>query len=578
MLVRIPIAMRRSAGGSPRSCLLLILVLAVGASAIAQQPHARAETMPSVGLGPGAVATSSESDTRPDLLKDGRPTATREGVGGSWTGPARSGIWVEFRWSEAKRITSVQIYGTAAVGARIKGGLLTFGDGASLEVGEVLGDPAFPTTIAFPARTVSSVRFTVTRVTGSGTMGLAEIRVYQAGATPLRYGSPSNSTIARDRDNPPCSPGTPRKAKAGAIYVMCPLTYSRVRGWRTVHIYAPGLTKVGVAAWSPEAGKRALPEQIVPVRTSRASVRLNLTALPQGPVTVRIRAVAGPTLRSSAPTYFQLYHADGLPARGGSRSSTGPGGRALVYAEEFNRPISVSLEGRNPGADYPAAKPEYWGAAQFSEAIFPHPVKGFDNMRIVDNRYLRMAVQPNPPGYRDPNSWGRRHIGAILATARPGGSGFAARYAHFEARIHAPASPGTWPAMWLLPSDNLIEPKPTVAEIDAVELYGHEPRGACHTTHSYSNGRNVEGIALCGRRFVTEQDAMRWHVYAVTVEPTEIVYRIDGKVVARAPQVNGGDKPMFLLIDLALGGGWPIALDPVQNRAAMYIDWFRIYA
>ena len=61
------------------------------------------------------------------------------------------------------------------------------------------------------------------------------------------------------------------------------------------------------------------------------------------------------------------------------------------------------------------------------------------------------------------------------------------------------------------------------------------------------------------------------------LNPTEIVYWIDGKIVARAPQVNGGDKPMFVLIDHALGGGWPIRLDPVQNRAAMYVDWFRVY-
>ena len=406
--------------------------------------------------------------------------------------PARA-YGLNFGGQKPRRITSVQIYGTAGDGSRIKGGLLTFGDGASLEVGEILGDPAFPTTLAFPAKTVSSVRFTVTKVTGSGTMGLAEMRVYQAGATPLRYGSPSASTIARDRDNPPCTPGTPRKAQAGAIYVLCPLTYSRVRGWRTVYIYASGLTKVGVAAWSPEARNKALPEQIVPVRTARASVRLNLIALPQGPVTVRIRAVAGPSLRRSTPTYFQLYHAGGLPPRVGPRPSTAPGGRALVYAEEFNRPISISLEGRNPGADYPAGKPEYWGAAQFGEAIFPDPAQGFDNLRIVDGRYLRMAVLPNPRGYRDPNPWGRRHIGAIIASARPGGSGFAARYGHFEARILAPAAPGTWPALWLMPSDNLIEPKSTVAEIDAVELYGHDPRGACHSTHSYSNGRNVRG-------------------------------------------------------------------------------------
>jgi hypothetical protein len=292
---------------------------------------------------------------------------------------------------------------------------------------------------------------------------------------------------------------------------------------------------------------------------------------------VRIRAVAGPSLSSSAPTYLQLYHAGGLPPRAASRPSAAPGGRTLVYAEEFNRPISLSSEGRNPGADYAAAKPEFWGPAHFGEAIFADPDLGFGNLGVVDGRYLRLAVFPNPRGFSDPYPWGRRHVGGIIAAARPGGSGFATQYGHFEARILAPAAPGTWPAVWLMPSDNLIEPKSTVAEIDAVELYGHDPRATCHSTHSFVNGRSAEGIALCDRRFTTDQQAMRWHVYAVTVEPTEIVYRIDGKVVARAPQVSGGDKPMFLLIDLALGGGWPIELDPVQNRAAMYVDWFRVY-
>ena len=128
-----------------------------------------------------------------------------------------------------------------------------------------------------------------------------------------------------------------------------------------------------------------------------------------------------------------------------------------------------------------------------------------------------------------------------------------------------------------MPSDNLIEPKPVVGEIDAVELYGHDPRAACHATHSYSDNRQVEGITLCGHRFATERQAMQWHVYGVTVGTTQIVYWIDGKVVARAPQVTGGDKPMFLLLDLDLGGGWPITMDPVHNRAAMYVDWFRVY-
>jgi len=143
--------------------------------------------------------------------------------------------------------------------------------------------------------------------------------------------------------------------------------------------------------------------------------------------------------------------------------------------------------------------------------------------------------------------------------------------------VLAPAAAGTWPAFWLLPSDNLIQPKPRVAEIDAVELYGHEPLGSCHTTHSYGDGRDSGGIALCDRRYRTAPGALRWHIYGVSVEPTEVVYWIDGKVVARAPQVKGGEKPMFFMLDLNLGGGWPVRLDPVQNRAAMYVDWVRVY-
>ncbi len=568
---------RRSAG-LPVPWLALGLALSVWGTLMSPQPDANATGPPSVGLGPSARLSSSVPGTATVALTDGRPTAVHDGVGASWSAASGAGTWVQFTWSRPKPVNAVQIYGAKTPGARITSGLLTLGNGASLEVGEILGDTAFPTTLAFPATTVSSVRFTVTAVAGTGRIRLAEMRVYPTGTRPLRYGLPSNSTVARDPVNRRCVPRNPSSPEAGAIYALCPLAYSRVRGTRRVQIYASGLTKVGVAVWSPEAGTKSPAEKVVRVISTRASVLLNLTSLPTGPVTVRLRGVAGPSLGHSTPTYFQLHNVGASAPPVIHRRSIGPGGRRLVYAEEFNKPISLSQEGRHPGADYPAAKPEYWGTSQFGEAIYPDPSLGFDNLRIVDGRYLRMGVRPNPRGYRDPYGWGRRHIGAIIATARPGGSGFAAKYGHYEARILAPAATGTWPAMWLLPSDNLIVPKSTVAEIDAVELYGHNPRGACHTTHSYSNGSNVDGVALCGQRFTTEREAMRWHVYAVTVARTEIVYRIDGRVVARAPQVSGGDKPMFLLLDLALGGGYPLKLDPIQNRAAMYVDWFRVYA
>ena len=569
---------QRSGRGKSR-WFTVVVVLALGSVLLAPGLPARAAPNPSVGIGPVAVATSSEAGSRPAALSDGVATSTRDGLGATWTAPARLGAWVQFRWRSVRSVTAVQVYGAAGSGARIKAGLLTFSNGTSLEVGEILADPRFPTTLAFPARSVTWVRFTVTKLSGGGNANLAELRVYPAAVTPLRYPSAPLSALPAERDNPKCVPTRPRTAQAGAIYVRCPQSFSRVRGPRPMHVYAAGLTKIGVTAWSAKMGSATLPEVTIAVRSDALSgFTLRLGALPAGPVTVRLRGLAGRSIRSSTPTYFQLYKVDGrVGATPATRPGPGGAGKTLVYVENFSRAISVSMEGRNPGANYPAGKPEYWGVAQFGGAIFPDPAMRFDNLRVVGGRYLRIAASPNPRGYSDPNPWGRRHIGGLIASARPGGSGFAARYGHFEARILVPSSPGTWPAMWLLPSDNLIEPRSIVAEIDAMEHYGHDPRSACHTTHGYVIGGPTDGIALCGRRFATDRQALQWHVYGVTVGPTTITYWIDGKVVARAPQVNGGDRPMFLLLDLSLGGGWPISLEPVQDRAAMYIDWFRVY-
>ena len=59
--------------------------------------------------------------------------------------------------------------------------------------------------------------------------------------------------------------------------------------------------------------------------------------------------------------------------------------------------------------------------------------------------------------------------------------------------------------------------------------------------------------------------------------PTDITFFIDGRVVATAPQVEGGGAPMFFLVNLALGGGWPVDLRAVQERAVLYVDYVRVY-
>ena len=128
-----------------------------------------------------------------------------------------------------------------------------------------------------------------------------------------------------------------------------------------------------------------------------------------------------------------------------------------------------------------------------------------------------------------------------------------------------PAAPGTWPAFWMLPSDNLAAPTPSVAEIDALEAYGVHPLDACHSTHQYTSGNEDAGVSRCGQRFTSDRDALSWHTYGVSITPTDITYYIDGRVVATAPQVHGGGSPMFFMVNLALGGGWPIDSHPSRT-------------
>jgi beta-glucanase (GH16 family) len=139
-----------------------------------------------------------------------------------------------------------------------------------------------------------------------------------------------------------------------------------------------------------------------------------------------------------------------------------------------------------------------------------------------------------------------------------------------------PVAPGTWPAFWVLPSDNLVVPQPVVAEVDAIELYGHDPTSACNSTHDYRDGEDG-GVADCGPRFATTRSALSWHTYGVSITPVEITFYVDGMVVSTAPQVGGGRAPMFFLVNLALGGGWPVDLTGTQNRARLYVDYVRVY-
>ncbi len=426
-----------------------------------------------------------------------------------------------------------------------------------------MADPDLPTTLGFMPRVTTSLRIVLDAIDGTGSVELSEVEVYRVGATPP---APVKAGSLPEVGQGGCSDDA---ASAGDLEVVCPLNGTRVSGGTTLEV------ALGAAYTSATAQVVGQPDsrRVEGTRGTGGRVRLplDLGSVVPGPVTIVVEADGRGVPERTA--HLQLL-VDGQRPADVTTSRTAQG-RTLLYAEEFHQAVSTSRSGE--GALYASAKSASTGSEDFGDAIFADPSQGLGNMTSVDGQYLGMNVLPRPAGFADPQGWGREHVGAMLASARTGGSGLSAQYGYFEARIYAPAMPGTWPAFWLLPSDNLAEKQRVVAEIDAVELYGHDPEGSCSTTHSYTDGKDQGGKAQCGERFDSLAQAVGWHTYGVRVLPDVNVFFIDGKEVARSPQVAGGSSPMFFLVNLALGGGWPVELNPVRNRASLYVDYVRVY-
>ncbi len=141
----------------------------------------------------------------------------------------------------------------------------------------------------------------------------------------------------------------------------------------------------------------------------------------------------------------------------------------------------------------------------------------------------------------------------------------------FEVRAKVPSGQGLWPAFWLLPSTR--ESKP---EIDVMELLGHRPgRLELHFHYRDETGeaRNV------GHKVETEDLSEDWHVYGVDWSEEAIVWYLDGQEVWRYEERQHiPDEPMYMILNLAVGGDWPGPPDSSTRFPAVFeIDYVRVW-
>lgn len=151
--------------------------------------------------------------------------------------------------------------------------------------------------------------------------------------------------------------------------------------------------------------------------------------------------------------------------------------------------------------------------------------------------------------------------------AEPGSEArFAFTYGRVEARLRVPDVAGTWPAVWLLPAD-----RDHLPEIDLLEVYGSAPDQAQMTFHDDDGGRR--------RREVGVGDlSAGWHTVTLDWRPGSLVWSVDGSTRFTVTGDDVPDEPMYLVLNLAVGGP---AGDPAPDAAfpaTFVVDRVRVWA
>jgi beta-glucanase (GH16 family) len=160
---------------------------------------------------------------------------------------------------------------------------------------------------------------------------------------------------------------------------------------------------------------------------------------------------------------------------------------------------------------------------------------------------------------------------------------FEQKYGRFEARIKIPRGQGIWPAFWMLGNNIGTVDWPDCGEIDIMENIGKEPDKVHGTIHGpgYSGENGLGGTyTLPSGKFADD-----FHIFAVEWEPLAIRFYVDSHLYeTRTPAaVPAGktwvfDHPFFILLNVAVGGGWPGNPDRTTVfPQRMLVDYVKVY-
>lgn len=238
-----------------------------------------------------------------------------------------------------------------------------------------------------------------------------------------------------------------------------------------------------------------------------------------------------------------------------------------LYGSTFDDEFTSFQSSPTGGAVGWATELPFWGAE--------HTLSGNDEAEYyVDSSQPNspfsisngvLTIQASPASTSGGNPAGLAYNSGAITTYQS----FSQLYGYFEIRAQLPDGAGLWPAFWLMPTGFKAGP-----ELDVFEVLGDQPNVLYSTVHS------ANGQAALEQAVTVADTSAAFHTYGVDWGPQKTVFYMDGQIIATAATPADMNVPMYMLLNLAVGGSssWPGAPNAqTQFPADMKIDYVRAY-
>ncbi len=266
------------------------------------------------------------------------------------------------------------------------------------------------------------------------------------------------------------------------------------------------------------------------------------------------------------------YYFDDIRLSGSGSTGSGEVGRCvnLVWSDEFDVDgIPNSSRWAYDVGDGCNIHPDLCGWGNQEEQYY---TKRPENVRVANGKLIIEAKKEN--------FGGRRYTSTRIVSRNKGDW----LYGRIEVKAKLPKGKGTWPAIWMLPTDNTYGGWPHSGEIDIMEHVGFDLNKVHASLHTSNCNTNASACGQSTSRFVLGA-VDDFHVYAIEWTKDDIRFFVDDLHYFTFFNRNQGfaqwpfDQRFHLIMNIAIGGTWggQQGIDDSMLPQTMEVDYVRVY-